>query len=37
MLEVFLAVLNLYVNIKIRVAAFETDYAVTDNTQTVHP
>jgi hypothetical protein len=33
--QVLLSVLNLYVRIKIRVAMFDTNHSVTDNTQSV--
>jgi hypothetical protein len=33
---VFLAILNLYVQIKIRVATFDTNHSVTDSTQTTN-
>ena len=34
--QVLLAVLNLYVRIKIRVATFNTDHSVTDSTQPIN-
>jgi len=33
--RILLAVLNLYVRIKIRVATFDTNYSVTEGTQTI--
>jgi hypothetical protein len=33
--RILLAVLNLYVRIKIRVSTFDTDHSVTDSTQSV--
>jgi len=34
--RILLAVLNLYVRIKIRVATFDTDHSVTESTQTIN-